>query len=147
MPEPLQERWMARALPKPGWIYVLTNPALPGLVKIGMTKRVKVEPRIREVGTSLPMPSVVAFRCQTHQAGHLEKLLHHRFERRRVHRQREWFAASPREIERFLATVEPSVRWRRRLRRARLLLVALAAVFVFLSDGLTAFSLWLAAAG
>ena len=45
----------------PGWVYVLTNPAMPGLVKIGLTSR---NPQVRAAeltqATGVPAPFVIA---------------------------------------------------------------------------------------
>lgn len=35
-----------------GIVYVLTNPYMPGLVKIGMTERANIEARMKELYTS-----------------------------------------------------------------------------------------------
>jgi hypothetical protein len=38
-------------------VYVLTNPAMPGLVKIGKTTQVEVEERMKQLyGTGVPVP-------------------------------------------------------------------------------------------
>jgi hypothetical protein len=45
------------ALPSPGWVYTLTNPAMPRLVKIGLTTKTPKE-RAAELtaATGVPMP-------------------------------------------------------------------------------------------
>lgn len=40
-----------------GIVYVLTNPAMPGLVKIGMTTRSDIDARMKELySTGVPVP-------------------------------------------------------------------------------------------
>lgn len=44
-----------------GVVYVLTNPIMPGIVKIGMTTRSNVNARMQELyGTGVPLP----FTCE-----------------------------------------------------------------------------------
>ena len=46
-----------------GIVYVLTNPAMPGLVKIGKTSRSSVKGRLRELySTGVPVPFECVFR-------------------------------------------------------------------------------------
>ena len=46
-----------------GLVYVLTNSAMPGLVKIGMTTRDSVDTRMKELySTGVPVP----FECPMH---------------------------------------------------------------------------------
>lgn len=46
----------AQKSPNYGIVYVLTNPAMPGLVKIGMTNRDSVDARLKELfNTSVPV--------------------------------------------------------------------------------------------
>lgn len=81
-----------------GIVYVLTNPAMPDLVKIGMTNRDNVEARMKELfNTSVPVPfecgyacKVVGLRCEE-----VEKALHLAFHPYRIHAQREFFKINP----------------------------------------------------
>lgn len=48
-----------------GIVYVLTNPAMPGLVKIGQTKRDKMDARLKELyGTGVPLPFECQYACR-----------------------------------------------------------------------------------
>ena len=52
----------------PNIVYVLTNPAMPGMVKIGMTDRPDVQRRMSELystGVPLPFECVIAARLRT----------------------------------------------------------------------------------
>jgi hypothetical protein len=66
----------------PGWVYVLTNPTLPGVCKIGQTRRA-VSIRAREVsrshGTALPF--VVASRHAVPDAAAVEWMAHRALKR------------------------------------------------------------------
>ena len=42
-----------------GIVYVLTNPVMPGIIKIGMTQRNDIEGRLRELYTTgVPVPYI-----------------------------------------------------------------------------------------
>jgi hypothetical protein len=77
-----------------GIVYVLTNQAMPGIVKIGMTTRNSMDERMRELfSTGVPVPFECAFAC-TVPASHctkIEKALHRAFAPDRVHPNREFF--------------------------------------------------------
>jgi hypothetical protein len=79
-----------------GILYVLTNPVMPGLVKIGCTTG-NVEDRIYDLSSSSGVP--VAFQC--HFAARVsdmsakEKTLHQLFSDRRVNPKREFFEVAP----------------------------------------------------
>ena len=77
-------------------IYVLTNPAMPGLVKIGKTRRADVTPRIWELfatGVPLPFECVKAVRVSNGFA--VEQALHAAFQPQRIHPRREFFEIEP----------------------------------------------------
>jgi hypothetical protein len=69
----------------PGWVYVLTNPTLPGVCKIGQTRRSAVI-RAREVsrsyGTALPF--TVASRHAVPDAAAVEWIAHRKLSRCRL---------------------------------------------------------------
>ena len=55
----------------PNIVYVLTNPAMPGLVKIGMTDRDDVQRRMRDLystGVPLPFECVIAREIEDREA-------------------------------------------------------------------------------
>ena len=73
-------------------IYVLTNPAMPGLVKIGKTTQLEVDGRMRQLySTGVPVPFDCAFACQVKDATEVEKALHYAFGNTRINPNREFF--------------------------------------------------------
>jgi len=79
-----------------GIVYVLSNPAMPGFVKIGMTTRDKVEERMRELNnTSVPMPFECEYACRVDDFKRVEHALHVAFSPHRVSAQREFFRIEP----------------------------------------------------
>jgi hypothetical protein len=85
-------------------VYVLTNPAMPGLVKIGKTTQLEVEERMKQLyGTGVPVPFDCAFACQVKDATEVEKALHFAFGNGRVNPNREFFRI---EAERVIAVLK-----------------------------------------
>ena len=85
-------------------IYVLTNPAMPGLVKIGKTTQQEVDERMKQLyGTGVPVPFDCAFACQVKDAHEVEKALHFAFGNMRVNPNREFFRI---ETERVVAVLK-----------------------------------------
>jgi len=79
-----------------GIVYVLTNPAMPGLVKIGMTNRDNVDARLKELfNTSVPVPFECKYACTVDNSARVEKALHIAFHPYRIHAQREFFEINP----------------------------------------------------
>ena len=82
-------------------VYVLTNPAMPGLVKIGKTSQLEVEDRMKQLyGTGVPVPFDCAFACQVKDATEVERALHFAFGTNRINPNREFFKI---EAERVIA--------------------------------------------
>lgn len=80
-------------------VYVLTNPAMPGLIKIGMTTQLEVEERMKQLyGTGVPVPFDCAFACQVKDANEVEKALHFAFGAGRVNPNREFFKIEPERV-------------------------------------------------
>ena len=76
-------------------LYVLTNQAMPGLVKIGMTTT-SVEQRMRELdSTGVPLPFECFAAWQVADAAKAEKALHVAFGDHRIRDRREFFRISP----------------------------------------------------
>ena len=78
----------------PNIVYVLTNPAMPGIVKIGMTDQPDVQARMRQLystGVPLPFECVVARRVDDRSASDIEAALHTAFDPYRVNPSREFF--------------------------------------------------------
>ena len=85
-------------------IYVLTNPAMPGLVKIGKTTQQEVDGRMRQLyGTGVPVPFDCVFACQVKDAHEVEKVMHYAFGNTRINPNREFFKI---EAERVIAVLK-----------------------------------------
>ncbi len=80
-------------------VYVLTNPAMPGLVKIGKTTQLEVEDRMKQLySTGIPVPFDCAFACQVKDASEVEKALHFAFGNVRINPNREFFKLEPERV-------------------------------------------------
>lgn len=74
-------------------VYVLSNPAMPNLVKIGMTELQDVSLRLAQLYTTgVPFPFELAYACKVPNAGEVEKALHRAFAPNRVNPKREFFS-------------------------------------------------------
>ena len=68
-------------------VYVLTNPAMPGIVKIGMTDNPDVQLRMGQLyttGVPLPFDCVIAREIADREAGEIESALHTAFGPNRI---------------------------------------------------------------
>ena len=69
-----------------GIVYLLTNPVMPGLVKIGMTTQENIDKRMKELYTTgVPVPFECKFACKVKKSDCLkiEKALHKAFDPQR----------------------------------------------------------------
>lgn len=75
-------------------VYILTNEAMPGYIKIGFTSR-NVSKRVKEFdNTNMPLPFEVYYACEVEKIND-EKWLHSIFSDRRVRNNREFFKMDP----------------------------------------------------
>lgn len=75
-----------------GIVYIITNPAMPGIVKIGLTTRDKIDNRLKELfNTSVPVPFECEFAALVDDCRAVENALHIAFGPNRIHPQREFF--------------------------------------------------------
>lgn len=85
--------------PKAGWLYVIESPSLPGLVKIGVSRRLNGPfERVRELsGSSLPEAFKINGFCFSDDAFELENNMHQYFSKQRVNPNKEFFYITPQE--------------------------------------------------
>lgn len=77
-------------------VYVLTNPAMKGIVKIGYTADNDVNRRMAGLyGTGVPLPFKLEFACKVPNASDVERALHVAFGPHRVNPSREFFEIEP----------------------------------------------------
>ena len=75
-----------------GIVYVLENPAMPGLVKIGKTSRNSVKIRLKDLySTGVPVPFECAYAARVKDAAEVEKAFHTAFGPNRINPNREFF--------------------------------------------------------
>lgn len=80
-------------------IYILTNEAMPGLVKIGFTND-DVGARIASLSsaTGVPLPFECYFAAEVKDCARLERILHQLFSENRVNPKREFFKVEPERV-------------------------------------------------
>jgi hypothetical protein len=80
-------------------IYILTNEAMPGYVKIGKTSG-GLEQRIKDLSssTSIPLPFTCFYACTVKNSSFVEHQLHDAFDDNRINPRREFFQISPERV-------------------------------------------------
>ena len=82
-----------------GIVYVLINPAMPGLVKIGKTSGKTIQERMKELfRTSVPVPFTCAKAVTVKDEDAVEKALHEAFAPSRINDKREFFEIEPEQV-------------------------------------------------
>ena len=77
-------------------VYVLTNKAMPGMVKIGFTRHEDIQTRVDELYTTgVPLAFTIEWACRTKNAAEAERALHKAFKHTRVNESREFFSIEP----------------------------------------------------
>ena len=80
-------------------VYVLTNEAMPGLVKIGKTSQDRPETRVNQLYTTgVPVPFTIEYACRVVDAREVERVLHNAFDLQRINQNREFFEIEPRHV-------------------------------------------------
>lgn len=74
-----------------GIVYVLTNPAMPGIVKVGKTTRENVETRLNELESTGVVPFECAYAARVADEADVEKAFHIAFSPYRIEAGREFF--------------------------------------------------------
>ena len=78
-----------------GIVYILTNPAMPGIVKIGKTTR-GMDARLNELySTGVPLPFECAYAARVGDETQVERAFHQAFGPYRVNPKREFFNIEP----------------------------------------------------
>ncbi len=118
-----------------GWVYVLTNPSMPGLVKVGMTRGTP-EARARELSrsTGVPRSFAVVASARVRDPEAVEAAVHAALAGRRVNSRREFFRVGKREAARALRRASGQGLARDAALRC-LLVLALSAAFLVASPG------------
>lgn len=83
---------------KSGWLYVISSPSLPNLVKVGVSRRESPWTRVRELSSSsLPIPFKAHCFVFSDDCFELESAIHKYFDAQRVNKDREFFAITPQQ--------------------------------------------------
>lgn len=80
-------------------VYVLTNEAMPGLVKIGKTSG-SIEKRMRELyKTGVPIPFSCFYAVKVENSDFVESKIHEAFDDVRLNESREFFTIAPEKVK------------------------------------------------
>ncbi|WP_295019631.1 GIY-YIG nuclease family protein [Tabrizicola sp.] len=90
--------------PEEGWLYVIENPSIPGMVKVGQTTRTPQERAVELHVTGTPTPFDVAHAWPVQDVTAAERAAHAALRRFRVSTDREWFSLPS---DRAVALLEP----------------------------------------
>jgi len=89
-----------------GWVYILANKSLPGILKIGYTDRTPND-RVREIngatGVIVPWWCVNAFQCKSPAI--IERLVHNHLDDLRINKNKEGFNVSLTQAEEVITRI------------------------------------------
>ena len=90
-------------------VYILTNPSMPGLIKIGKTEKTAHERAEELYTTGVPEPFSIAYSIPSQYPEILEDILHKRFKQYRINEHREFFRYSADKVIEWLKNKPSSV--------------------------------------
>ncbi len=114
MPRDIEQRSSAYAdTGRLGWLYLITNPHMPGLVKIGCTRKHPLQ-RARELGagTGVPAEMVLAYYQDFSDCFEAERLTHEHYADYRVNESREFFQVAVSDAVKFVGGLVNSSAYR-----------------------------------
>ena len=84
------------------FVYILTNPTIPDLVKIGRTGNLEQRMRVLSSQAGVPVPFECYYCCEVEEARNVEKRLHFGLGDHRINPKREFFRINPERVKRLL---------------------------------------------
>jgi len=87
-------------------VYLLTNPVMPDLVKIGRTANLEERLRTLSTHSGVPVPFEVFYACEVADSAKVERQIHEGFGDHRINPKREFFRINPERILAILKLVE-----------------------------------------
>ena len=90
-------------------VYILTNPSMPGLIKIGKTEKTAHERAEELYTTGVPEPFSIAYSIPSPYPVILEDILHKKFKQYRINKHREFFRYSADKVIEWLKNRPASV--------------------------------------
>lgn len=87
-------------------VYILVNPVIPDLIKIGRTSNLEERVRSLSSQTGVPVPFEVYYSCTVEDSRKVEKHLHDGFGDHRINPRREFFRVNPERVLSILKLVE-----------------------------------------
>lgn len=90
-------------------VYILTNPSMPGLIKIGSTEKVAHERAEELYTTGVPTPFEVVYSIPSEYPKSLEDILHKKFKQYRINKDREFFRYSADKVIEWLKNRPSSI--------------------------------------
>ena len=104
-----KERFEANKNNQRNCVYILTNPSMPGLIKIGKTEKTAHERAEELYTTGVPEPFSVAHSIPSEYPEILEDILHKRFKKYRINEHREFFRYSADKVIEWLKNRPSSI--------------------------------------
>ena len=90
-------------------VYILTNPSMPGLIKIGKTEKTAHERAEELYTTGVPEPFSIAYSIPSQYPEILEDILHKKFKQYRINKDREFFRYSADKVIEWLKNRPSSI--------------------------------------
>jgi hypothetical protein len=90
----------------PEIVYLLTNPVMPDLVKIGRTINLEERVRLLSAHSGVPVPFEVFYACEVSDSAQVERSIQEGFGDHRINPKREFFRINPERILAILKLVE-----------------------------------------
>ena len=103
--------WVGQMNIEKSIIYVLSNEAMPGLIKIGKTTQNSVESRVSQLYTTgVPLPFKCEYAVEVENCHIVERALHIAFRNNRINPNREFFDIEPDQVIAILRLLDCSLK-------------------------------------